>query len=182
MARFLAYAFVAALCLSISARAQAPQPGPPTSLPPPGPLATPAAVSPPARIDAMAWLKGYWVGDGFGGKVEDLWGPPRAGVMLGAFRMTRADGKPGFYEMAAIEEVDNSLRLVVKHFHSNWIGWEEKDHAHQAKLVKLTPTEVVFGNITFKRKGKNDLDIEMHIVPKDGTPKIEVLHYKRQAL
>ena len=146
------------------------------------PIAAQQAASPPARIADVAWLKGYWVGQGFGGTVEDMWGPPRAGVMQGAFRQTRPDGKPGFYELAAIEEVDNSLRMVVKHFHASWVGWEEKDHAHQARLTRLTKDEAVFGNVAFKRKGKDELEVEMHIVPKDGASKVEVLRYKRQPL
>ena len=140
------------------------------------------AVSPPAKIAAMAWLKGYWVGEGFGGTVEDLWGPPKAGVMLGSFRHMKADGKPGFYEIAALEEVDDTLRLVVKHFHPNWIGWEDKEHALQAKLVRLTADEAVFGNMTFRRVGKDALVIELDIRSKDGTARKEILRYKRRAL
>src|SRR5690349_6788573 len=63
----------------------------------------PAAPPPPAKIEAMAWLAGYWEGEGLGGKIEDTWMPPRDGVILGAFRLTKADGK-GFYELFAVEE------------------------------------------------------------------------------
>jgi hypothetical protein len=137
----------------------------------------------PARIAQLAWLKGYWTGEGYGGKVETLMGPSNGGVMLGYFRHTKADGKPGFYEFCGIEESEGSLRFVIKHFHPNWIGWEEKDYAMQAKLVKITNDEAVFGNMTIRRTGKDTLLMEVHIVGKDGTPtRTETLRLKRTAL
>ena len=136
----------------------------------------------PAKIAAMAWMKGYWAGEGYGGQVDTVMGPAKAGVMLGHFRHTKADGKPGFYEICAIEEHEGSLRFVIKHFHPNWIGWEEKDHALQARLVRLGKDEAVFGNMTIKRTGKDALTIEIVIQGKDGTSRTETLRLKRQAL
>ena len=71
-----------------------------------------------------------------------MWLPPKAGVLLGAFRLHRTDGKPGFYELFAIEEVDDTLQFVVKHFNPDWVGWEEKDKA-------LTMRCPVLGRITY---------------------------------
>jgi hypothetical protein len=141
-----------------------------------------AAAPPPAKIAAMAWLKGYWAGEGYGGHVETLMGPPKAGVMLGYFRHFKPDGQPGFYEMCAIEEHEASLRFVIKHFHPNWVGWEEKDYAMQARLTRLTKDEAVFGNMTIRRTGKDAVEMELLITPKDAPSRKEVLRLKRQAL
>ena len=135
-----------------------------------------------AKIDSVAWLKGYWAGDGYGGQVETLMGPPRAGVMLGYFRHIKPDGKAGFYELCAIEEYEGTLRFVIKHFHPNWIGWEEKDHALQAKLTKVSKNEAVFANMTIRRTGKDRMVMELAIGGKDGTSRTEVLRLKRLAL
>jgi len=35
-----------------------------------------------SKISAMAWIKGYWTGEGYGGTIETLMGPPKAGVMI----------------------------------------------------------------------------------------------------
>jgi Domain of unknown function (DUF6265) len=105
MRRLLA---LAALLASLAAVAQYPAPGPSA----PQPAAK--APSPPARVADVAWLAGYWVGEGLGGEIEDVWLPPKAGVLLGAFRLHRTDGKPGFYELFAIEQVDDTLQFVVK--------------------------------------------------------------------
>ena len=130
----------------------------------------------------MAWLKGFWTGEGYGGQVETLMGPPKAGVMLGYFRHFRADGKPNWYELCAIEEHEGSLRFVIKHFHPNWIGWEEKDFAMQARLARLSKDEAVFGNMTIRRTGKDTVEMELLIAGKEGVSRKEVLRLKRRAL
>jgi len=172
-----AAAVVAALAISFAGLVHAqpkdaqPKDAPPKDAPP---------IS--AKIDAVAWLKGYWAGDGYGGQVETLMGPPRAGVMLGYFRHIKPDGKAGFYELCAIEEYEGTLRFVIKHFHPNWIGWEEKDHALQAKLTKVSKNEAVFANMTIRRTGKDRMVMELAIGGKDGTSRTEVLRLKRLAL
>jgi len=144
--------------------------------------AAPNVAPVPAKIDAAAWLKGYWTGEGYGGQVETLIGPPKAGVMLGYFRHMRADGKPGFYELSAIEEFEGTLRFVIKHFHPNWIGWEEKDHALQAKLTRIAKDELVFGPMTIRRTGKDTMTMELQIAGKDGASRTETIRLKRQPL
>jgi len=143
------------------------------------PVAPPA--SPPAKIDAMAWLAGYWEGEGMGGKIEDIWMPPRDGVILGAFRLTKPDGN-GFYELFAIEEFEGSLRFVVKHFHPNWVGWEEKDQALKMRLQRISETEASFGGLTFRREGAQVLVVELTIRMKDGATRTEALRFRRRAL
>ena len=167
----------AALALSTACLAQAP--APPAT--PPGAAIAPAP-SPPATIADVAWLQGYWVGEGMGGVVEDVWLPPRAGVLLGAFRLMKADGSPGFYEIFAIEEFEGSLRFIVKHFHPDWVGWEEKDKAFRARLTRISPTELVFGGIVFTRQGDDGLRIDLTLRGKDGTASKQVLDYKRRPL
>ena len=149
-----------------------------------GGFAQPKDVPPPvpAKIDAVAWLKGYWVGEGYGGTVETLMGPPKAGVMLCNFRHMKPDGKPGFYELCGIEEHEGTLRFVIKHFHPNWVGWEEKDFALQAKLMRISKDEVVFGNMTIRRTGKDAIEMELVIANKDGSSRKEILRFKRQPL
>ena len=156
----------ALLCASFAALAQAPPAPPP---------------SPPAKIEQMAWLAGYWEGEGLGGQMEDIWMPPRNGVILGAFRLTKADGK-GFYELFAIEEFEGSLRFVVKHFHPNWVGWEEKDQALKMPLRKLGENEFSFGGVGFRREGNETLLVDPTMRMKDGSTRTEVLRFKRRPL
>ena len=136
---------------------------------------------PAAKVEAFAWLAGYWEGEGMGGKIEDIWMPPRDGVILGAFRLTKPDGK-GFYELFAIEEHEGSLRFVVKHFHPNWVCWEEKDKALMMPLRKLTPTSGEFGGLVFRRERDDGLVVELTMRMKDGATRTEVLRFRKRAL
>ena len=144
-----------------------------------------AAARPPApaaRIAQVAWLTGYWVGEGLGGTVEDVFLPPRAGVLLGAFRLHRTEGKPGFYELFAIEEVDDTLEFVVKHFNPDWVGWEEKDKALRIRLSRIAPGEFAFGRIVFQRQGADGLVVKLGIREKGGEIRHETLTYRRKPL
>ena len=138
--------------------------------------------SPPmAKIDQMAWLAGYWEGEGLGGTMEDIWMPPRDGVILGAFRLVQPGGK-GFYELFAIEEFDGSLRFVVKHFHRNWVGWEEKDVALKMPLQRISESEASFGGVVFRREAPDALTVDLTMRMRDGTTRTEVLRFRRRAL
>jgi hypothetical protein len=150
--------------------------------PSPGAGAPEAAARPPARIADVAWLQGYWVGEGLGGTIEDVWLPPKAGVLLGAFRLVKEGGKPGFYEFFAIEEVDDTLQFVVKHFNPDWVGWEEKDKALRIRLSRLEKDEMAFGRIVFQRQGADGLVVKLGIREKGGEIRHETLTYRRKPL
>ena len=171
MQTFARFLFAALIVGAAIAHAQ------PKGLPAP---AQPAPV--PAKIETLAWLKGYWTGEGYGGTVETLIGPAKAGVMIGTFRHMKADGKPGYYEISAFEEVEGSLRFIIKHFHPNWVGWEEKDRALQARLVRHDKDEWQFNNLLIKRTGRDAFVMEIAITPRDGPPRKEVLRFRRQPL
>ncbi len=172
MRKLAALLAIAAFAIATSAGAQ--------QKAPPAPAAPSAAV--PAKIDELAWMKGYWAGEGYGGTVETMMTAPKAGVMIGSFRHMKADGKPGFYEISGIEEHEGSLRFVVKHFHPSWVGWEEKDRALQAFLVRKAKDEWQFSNMLIKRTGRDAFVIEIMITPKDGPARKEVLRLRRQPL
>jgi hypothetical protein len=140
------------------------------------------AQAPAARVSDAAWLAGYWHGEGLGGQVEDLWMPPAAGVMLGAFRLIRGDGKPGFYELFAIEEHEASLRFVVKHFNPDWVGWEEKDKYVSLALTRAAPGELAFGGVVFRREAEDVLVVDLTIRLKNGSTRQEILRLRKKAL
>jgi hypothetical protein len=176
MRNLLAAACVAAACLTASLAIAQPSP--------PSPTATTEAKtpSPPARVADAAWLQGYWAGTGMGGEAEDVWLPAKAGVMLGAFRLMKADGKPSFYELFAIEEVDDTLVFVVKHFNPDWVGWEEKDKALRLRLTRRSADELAFGGVVFRRSGSDSLAVDVTLRQKDGTTKTHTFDYRRKPL
>lgn len=133
---------------------------------------------PEATLKDVAWLEGKWYGTGLGGQAEDLWSSPAAGAMPGIFRLVK-DGKVVFYELMTMVEVEGSLELRLKHFHSDLKGWEEKDKVLSFPLTKREPGRFQFGGIIFERSGDNELTVTVSIRQRDGTTKDEPFRFKR---
>ena len=148
-------------------------------------LAAPAVAqdrpAPPARIGAIAWMQGLWEGEGLGGRIQEVWMPARDGVMLGAFRLMKPDGK-GFYELFAVEEHAGSLRFVVKHFNPDFVGWEEKGEAQRFPLTAVGESEARFGGFLFRREPGDVLTIAITMRGRDGGTREETVRLRRAPL
>lgn len=134
---------------------------------------------PAASIDDLAWLSGRWLGEGFGGVLEENWNPPLGGTMVATFRLV-TDGKPGFYEICLIEPENNSLVYKVKHFNPGLKGWEEKDESVSFPLVKVELNAVYFNGLTLKLDG-NTCTHYLAMRQKDGSYREATLVYHRSA-
>jgi len=143
--------------------------------------AAPARAQPAAvTIADAAWLEGHWVGEGFGGELEEVWMAPVGRQMVGHFRMTQ-NGAPVFYEFLLIEEHEGGLRYRVKHFNPDMVGWEERDGFHEFPWVSASPEELRFGGLILRRIGE---DISDHVITTraaDGAEQTQTLRYRRRA-
>ena len=108
------------------------------------------APRPNARVESLAWLAGRWTGEGLDGQIEEVWSPPAGDAMLGYFRLVK-DGKPVFYEVMTLLEVDGSVELRLKHVNPDMTGWEEKNGFVTFRLVKHDATGAYFSGLTFRR-------------------------------
>ncbi len=133
---------------------------------------------PAASIDDLAWLSGRWLGEGFGGILEENWNPPLGGAMVATFRSIK-EGKPNFYEICLIAPEGNSLVYKVKHFNPDLTGWEEKDDYVTFPLVKLEPDTAWFNGLTMVREGDTCTQY-LAMKKKDGTYREAVLTYKKE--
>ena len=131
----------------------------------------------PASIETMAWLSGRWLGEGFGGIVEENWNPPLGGAMAATFRLV-TKGEPGFYEICLIEPEGASLVYRAKHVNPGLKGWEEKDESHSFALVKLEPNTIYFNGFTMVLDG-NTCTHYLAMKQKDGSYKEATLTYHR---
>lgn len=142
-------------------------------------LASPAlAHEQRVTIQDAAWLEGRWVGEGFGGQLEEIWMAPVGGQMVGHFRMIQ-DGRPAFYEFLLIEEHEGGLRYRVKHFNPDMVGWEEKDGFHEFPWVSASDGELRFGGLILRRI---DADTSDHVIvtrDANGAESEYVLRYQR---
>ena len=131
-----------------------------------------------AKITDMAWLAGTWRGSGLGGESEEIWSEPREGIMMGMYRMIK-DTKPIFYEFLTLSEVDGTLMIRLKHFHANFVGWEEKDKTVDFPFVKKEGNRLYFDGMTFEVAGKKDVTVYLAIKGRDGSVREEIFRYER---
>ena len=132
---------------------------------------------PPARIEDLAWMAGRWIGEGFGGQLEETWNPPMGGAMVATFRLV-SDNQPSFYEICLIAPEGNSLMYKVKHFNPDLSAWEEKEEMVRFPLIKMEPGKVWFEGLTLVRKGKTCTQY-LAMRQKDGSYKEVKLTFRR---
>ncbi len=63
-------------------------------------------------LDDLSWMKGYWVQQGNGNSVEELWTSPKAGVMLGVNRGIYANGSSSFEFIRIVESEGKIVYLA----------------------------------------------------------------------
>ena len=129
-------------------------------------------------IQSVSWLEGRWIGEGFGGVLEEIWSPPSGNQMIGHFRMSQ-DDQPVFYELVLIEYREGGLWYRVKHFNPDFVGWEEKDAFHEFGWVGITSEEVTFDGLVLRRIDANTCDHVISVRDADGALREEVLRYRR---
>lgn len=138
------------------------------------------AVSAPARASDFSFLTGRWTGQGLGGEVEELWGAPAAGTMVGTFRLVEG-GRPTFYEFFALEEHEGTVAFRLKHFDPGpgLPGWEERDRETLFRLVRVEGDTAWFHGLTFQREGPDALTIFLALRGADRVLREEVFRLTR---
>ena len=119
--------------------------------------------SPPARIEAISWLQGRWVGEGLNGDAEDVISPAADGQMMGMFRHLKADGSINFYEFYVFAEHEGSLTQRLKHFSLPLSSWEEKDEFVEFPLVKLEERAAYFDGLSYVLGEDGNLTVMVRI-------------------
>lgn len=131
-----------------------------------------------AKISDMGWLAGTWRGTGLGGESEEVWSEPRNGIMMGMYRMIK-DQKPIFYEFLTLSETDGTLMIRLKHFHANFVGWEEKDKTVDFPFIKKEGKRLYFDGMTFELVTNDDVNLYLAIGGRGGSVREEIFKYKR---
>ncbi|MFN0140634.1 MAG: DUF6265 family protein [Pyrinomonadaceae bacterium] len=131
-----------------------------------------------ATLADVSWLIGSWSGTGLGGVSEEIWSRPADGAMMGTYRLVK-NGKTVFYEFMLLTETEGTIVLRIKHFHPNFVGWEDKDKSVDFKFVKTEGDRAYFSGLTFERKGKKGLNIYLALRQKEGEVREEVFNMKR---
>jgi hypothetical protein len=103
-------------------------------------------------IDSASWLAGRWVGEGLGGRIEEVWSPAHGGQMVGHFALVR-EGIPAFYEIMLLDSQPAGLRLRVKHFNPDFTAWEDRGEWHSFEPDSVLPDRLVFRGLIVARSG-----------------------------
>ena len=171
------------LCLTLATAVAGTSAGAMPQAPPPGQgnvLTLPdGAPRPAATIADIAWLAGAWTGEGFGGRIDEVWSAPAGGSMVGHFRLVGKDGKPSLYELMTVLEVEGSLEIRLKHANPDMTGWEEKDKFVTFKLVKLDATGAYFSGMTLKRSGDDTVEVYLAVRRGSAPATEQKLVYRR---
>lgn len=107
-------------------------------------------------IDQLAWLEGSWTGTAFGGTIDEVFGSPAGGSVLGTSRVV-ADGALVHREFIVLAEREGSLVYEVH--------LPNRD-PHIFRLAQLEATRVVWEDlannwpkrISYTRRG-DELDV-----------------------
>ena len=141
--------------------------------------AKPGAKPPSAELSSAAWLAGHWLGEGLGGVAEEIWSPPRAGSMMGAFRIVKGDAV-SFYELMTLVEEEGSLVLRLRHFNPDLTGWEEKGETVDFPLVSVEDGLLRFDGLTILRRGDDAMTVYVALGSDDGGTREAAFEYERQ--
>ena len=134
----------------------------------------------PVTIEAAAWLAGRWVGEGFGGEMEEAWSPPIGGQMIGHFRHWR-DGQPAFYEFLILDVVEGGVRMRVKHFSPDGRAWEEAERWLTFEPVSASPDALIFEGLAIRRTGADTMEMTLRM-RRGETVSDEILRFRRAPL
>jgi hypothetical protein len=131
-------------------------------------------------IDDASWLAGRWVGEGLGGQLEETWSPPVGGQMVGHFSLTH-DGQPAFYEIMLLDVAEGGLRMRVKHFNPDFVGWEEKDAWVTFEPQRVSADALEFNGLTIRRTAPDTIEMRLMLRRASGVRE-EVLTFRRAPL
>ncbi|MFX0173447.1 MAG: DUF6265 family protein [Candidatus Hodarchaeota archaeon] len=98
-------------------------------------------------------LLGNWYGKIGDDIVEESWSIPVVNSIMGMFRWIK-DAKIYFYEFVVIDNVEEKIKLKIKHFNSDFTGWEEKTDFIYYVLKDVTDSKIIFGSDDPNEKGR----------------------------
>jgi len=153
-----------------------------TTTPPPAPVVTQAK---PSLAD-FAWLAGRWQG-AWGPRVaQQVWMPPKGGVMPGTFQLVENDTTL-VVELFTLVEKPDGIKLYFRHFTPALAPWETSGPT-TLNLASSTPKAIEFDNPVDgepKRAIIRKIDADTYIsrseiVPEKGDTQIVEITYHRQ--
>ena len=130
-------------------------------------------------ISEFSILSGEWIGEAFGGVVEEYWSQPSADGMIGSFKLNESDTTV-FTEFFQLLKIDGVLQLRLKHFTNRFIGWEEKDDFVTFEFIKNENNRLYFDGLTYERNDENNLTVYLVMHNKDKSVNEIIIKLRRK--
>ncbi|MEZ6020932.1 MAG: DUF6265 family protein [Planctomycetota bacterium] len=121
-----------------------------------------------SRVTDLGWLAGRWIGEGFGGDLEETWLPPRAGRMVGTFTYYGEDGTVVFHEFMVLTRHEDRIAIRVLHINPDMTPWEAPGETTDFRLLRAQGNTAWFGGLTIHRAG-DELVMHLAMEEEDGT-------------
>ena len=139
-------------------------------------------------LSDFAWLEGRWRGDWGPRVAEQIWTAPKAGTMVGDFRLVEND-KVLVIEFFTLLEKNGGINFYFRHFTPELVPWE-KSEATLLKLTAVEPRKFDFENpangkpkhVAFIKIDADTYRWRSEIIPETGDPQIVEITYHRQPL
>ncbi len=149
-------------------------------------LASDSAPSVQTTLADFAWLEGKWRGDWGPRVAEQVWMAPRAGVMVGLFRVAEGD-KTLVVELVSLVEQPDTIEFHLRHFTPSLAPWETSAPA-VLQLTAVDAKKAVFENpasgepkrVIFRRLDADTYVSHSEIVPEKGEPEVVEITYHRR--
>lgn len=145
-----------------------------------------AEQNPSPTLADFAWLVGRWQGDWGPRTAEQVWLAPKAGVMVGTFRLVE-DDKTLVIELFTLLQKPDGIEFRFRHFTPDLITWEKSDPTILT-LESSDGTKTVFVNqvngqprhAILTRIDQDTYVSRSEIVPDSGGLQVIEITYHRQ--
>lgn len=139
-----------------------------------------------SALDSLAWLEGRWRGEWGPRIAEQAWLGPKAGEMLGVFRLAEGD-KTLVIELFTLVQKSDGVDFYFRHFTPQLLPWEKSD-ATVLNLGNFDANRFEFDNPHDgmpKRSILTRIDADTYIarseiIPESGEMQVVEITYHRQ--
>jgi hypothetical protein len=91
------------------------------------------------------------------------------------------DGQPVFYEIMLMDVVEGGVRMRVKHFNPDFVGWEEKDAWVSFEPESVSADALAFNGLIIRRTAPDAIEMRLTLRRPDGVHE-EILTMRRAPL
>jgi Domain of unknown function (DUF6265) len=146
----------------------------------------PAAQNSSPTLDNFAWLTGRWQGDWGPRTAEQVWLGPKAGLMVGTFRLVE-DGKTLVIELFTLLQKPDGIEFRLRHFTPELVNWEKSDptvltleSSDGKKFVFVNQVNGQPKHAILTRIDQDTYVARSEIVPESGELQVIEITYHRQ--